>query len=531
MEQNKVIVIGLDGSSWDIVNLLMKQGRLPNLQKMQQQGVASTLFSTHPAHSAPAWTTFATGIPPTEHGCLDFLVVRDDIDDLDIIDSTKITQETIYETMVRHGKTPILINLPNTFPPKLRDQITITSLMTRGDHYIYPESLKDKYPALQKYRLSPNAKLRAHNRFDAYVADVVQLERERIAGAKELFLHEPWDFFFFLSSGTDWVSHVVYEQALRQNYEPAYAIWEVMDEFLGWIMAQMDQATNLFVMSDHGFKVYEEIFYMNRWLENEGLLQTTSGSGSFQQEHTKLSQEVGKVQQKQLQLNVGKGLRRFLAGSKTAERWAKHFYHRFVKKYLPINVKVNLKLDLNHTTVAFPRGSMASMLYVNDRGRFKHGVVPPEERTKLAQDLKQRIADIKDPKGQPVIGQVYSAEELYPQHVAPLAPDLFLEADRYYLSGSLHSSSLFEKTTKNYHDHRGMLLAYGQGISHRQIADDSIMNFAPTILHALGLPIQAQQVGQVMDIFSPDWQKTHPINKEAHQEHFALEALMDELDI
>ncbi|EKD76003.1 MAG: type I phosphodiesterase/nucleotide pyrophosphatase, partial [uncultured bacterium] len=333
--KQKVVVIGLDGSSWDLVNKMIAAGRLPNLQAIKQSGVATKLRSTHPAHSAPAWTTFATGLPPTEHGCLDFLVVRDDIDDLDIIDSTKITQETIYETMVRHGRTPILINLPNTFPPKLKNHITITSLMTRGNHYIYPESLKQKYPELQQYRLSPNAKLRAKNQFEPYVNDVVQLERERIAGAKQLFEHEPWDFFFYLSSGTDWVSHVVYDKALRENYQPAWAVWDVMDDFIGWIKERLDDNTTLFIMSDHGFRVYDKIFYMNRWLEQKGLATTAEGKGSFQQEHTKLSQEVGKVQSKRIQLKMGKSVRRVLSAFPPLERLAKWCYTHIVKKYLP----------------------------------------------------------------------------------------------------------------------------------------------------------------------------------------------------
>lgn len=529
--KQKVVVIGLDGSSWDLVNQMLAAGHLPNMKKIQGTGVATTLRSTHPAHSAPAWTTFATGVPPTEHGCLDFLVVRDDIDDLDIIDSTKITQETIYETMVRHGKTPILINLPNTFPPKLKSNITITSLMTRGDQYIYPESLKEKYPDLQKYRLSPNAKLRAKDQFEPYVNDVVQLEQERIAGAKQLFEHEPWDFFFYLSSGTDWVSHVVYDKAVREQYQPAWKVWDVMDDFIGWVMERLDANTTLFIMSDHGFRVYDKIFYMNRWLEQQGLATTTDGSGSFQQEHTKLSQEVGKVQRKRAQFKVGKSMRRALAAVPLLESFAKWFYANIVKPYLPINVTVNLKLDLAKTQVAFPRGSMASMLYVNDAERFTHGIVPANERRALTLKLKHDLAELKDKAGQPIVGNVFTAQELYGDHVAPKAPDLFLEADQYYLSGSLHSSSLFENATKNYHDGNGMLLAYGAKVAARTIPENNILNLPPTLLHALGLPVQKHFAGETIDLFDPQWSQTNPVIAESHAEHFAAKQLIADLDI
>lgn len=519
----KVIVIGLDGSSWEIVRLMQQHGKLPNLKTIEEAGSATTLTSTHPAHSAPAWTSFATGVPPTEHGCLDFLVVNHDIDDLDIIDSTKIKQETIYETMVRFGRTPILINLPNTFPPKLQQHITITSLMTRGDHYVYPESLKEKYPSLQRYRLSPNATLRAKDNFTAYVEDVRQLEADRIAGAKDLFLHEPWDFFFFLSSGTDWVSHVVYDKAIQEHYQPAWQVWEQMDAFIGWIMQQMDTHTTLLVMSDHGFRVYDGIFYMNRWLEQQGYLATVSGSGSFQQEHTALSREVGKVQRRRVQFKVGKGLRRLLAVIPGLESLVKWLYKRIIRRYLPVNVTVDLKLDLSKTQVAFPRGSMASMLYINDTKRFRHGIVPPEQRSQLAHRLQSELKNLKDQTGHSVIGHVWLTHELYNQRFRQLSPDLFLESDRYYLSGSLHSTSLFEASPKNYHDGNGMLLAYGQSIRHQTLPTTNLLNLPPTIMQGLGLPIPAHYSGVPIDIYTPTFTQQYT--------HQTLDQLVDTIEL
>ncbi len=518
----KVVVIGLDGSSWDLVNLMLAEDKLPALRKMQSAGMSTTLLSTHPAHSAPAWTSFATGLYPTQHGCLDFLVVRNDLTDVDIIDSTKITSETIYEAMVRHGRKPILINLPNTFPPKLKQDITITSLMTRGDRFIYPESLKSKYPSLQKYRLSPNAKLRATNNFTPYVEDLCALEADRIAAAKDLFQHEDWDFFFYLSSGTDWVSHVVYDQALRNRYQPAWKMWELMDDFIGWIMEQMDEETTLFVMSDHGFKVYDEIFYLNRWLEEEGYLATTSGSGSFQQSHTKLSREIEAVQGKRKQIKVGKRLRRLLKSSRTFERAAKWVYHHIIKRFAPVNVTIDLTLDLANTKIGFPRGSMASMLYVNDQGRFEHGIVPADQRQAIRDEVMAKLKTVVD--------TVIPADQLYGDvPLLPNAPDLFLSSNRYYLSGSLHSAALYEKSTKNYHDERGMFLAYGKHIDHRPMNPASIMQMAPTIMQAMQLPQQAAHRGKPIDVFkakSPLQNTTH----ESTAEQFELNQLLTEID-
>ena len=104
---------------------------------------------------------------------------------------------------------------------------------------------------------------------------------------------------------------------------------------------------------------------------------------------------------------------------------------------------------------------------------------------------------------------------------------MFLSSDRYYLSGSLHSAALYEKTIKNYHDKRGMFLAYGHAVDHRTMETTSIMNMAPTILQAMGLPVQQQYRGTVMDIFK---QPTAPVVEQA-SEHVAVQQLVDTLEL
>ncbi len=487
---NKVVVIGLDGSSWDLVKPLVDTEKLPNIAKMMRQGVSSTMLSTLPAHSAPAWTTFATGVTPIEHGCLDFLVVNKDLDDLNLIDSTQIKQETIYEAMVRHGRTPILINLPNTFPPKLKNHITITSLMTRGDKYIYPETLKQKYPELQKYRLSPNAKLRMTDNLDPYLRDLCILEEERLAGVKQLFLHEPWDFFFYLCSGTDWVSHVAYDQALA-GYAPAVRMWFIMDEFIGWIMNHLPANTTLFVISDHGFRVYDKIFYINRWLEQHGYLATTSGTGSFQQSHTKLSREISAKQQQRKTLRINKTVRNLLGHWQWLNQFAKWLYFSIVKKFIPVNVQVNVRLNLNKTQAAFPRGSMANLLYINDAARFNNGIVSTAQRQALLAKLKAELEQLTDATGQRIVGKI---------HTPKSGPDLILESDYYYLSGSLDYSNLYDYKTKNYHDSRGMFLAYGPDITSNTVPPATILAMASTIMQAMGLPFKSHEDDVIANI-------------------------------
>jgi len=65
-------VLGLDGASWDVIDPLVKAGRLPRLAAWRAQGAAARLASSVPPMSFPAWSSFATGLGPGRHGLFDF---------------------------------------------------------------------------------------------------------------------------------------------------------------------------------------------------------------------------------------------------------------------------------------------------------------------------------------------------------------------------------------------------------------------------------------------------------------------------
>src|SRR3989338_653176 len=67
--KKRVIVIGLDGARYDVVSGWVNQGKLPTFKKIIDNGVSGPLLTVLPGpHSAPAWTSFCTGVNPGKHG-------------------------------------------------------------------------------------------------------------------------------------------------------------------------------------------------------------------------------------------------------------------------------------------------------------------------------------------------------------------------------------------------------------------------------------------------------------------------------
>jgi len=60
----RVLIIGLDGATFDLIEPWAEAGHLPHLARLMVEGTWGRMQSTVPAHSAPAWVTFATGSLP-----------------------------------------------------------------------------------------------------------------------------------------------------------------------------------------------------------------------------------------------------------------------------------------------------------------------------------------------------------------------------------------------------------------------------------------------------------------------------------
>jgi len=68
-----VVVLGFDGVDPRLLETWMKAGDLPNMQGLAKEGGLHRLASTSPPNSPVAWSTFATGRHPSQHGVFGFL--------------------------------------------------------------------------------------------------------------------------------------------------------------------------------------------------------------------------------------------------------------------------------------------------------------------------------------------------------------------------------------------------------------------------------------------------------------------------
>jgi len=85
----RAVILGFDGMDPDLADRFMREGRLPNLARLRDQGTFRKLRTTYPAISPVAWSTFMTGVNPGKHNIYDFLA-RDLRNYLPLLSSAEI---------------------------------------------------------------------------------------------------------------------------------------------------------------------------------------------------------------------------------------------------------------------------------------------------------------------------------------------------------------------------------------------------------------------------------------------------------
>ncbi len=112
----RVVLVGIDGADWDVIDALAARGRLPNLARLKAQGAWARLRSNVPTLSPLLWTTVATGKTPDRHGINDFLVIDPGTGRMVPINSTFRRAKAMWNILTEAGLSSDFIAWWATWP-------------------------------------------------------------------------------------------------------------------------------------------------------------------------------------------------------------------------------------------------------------------------------------------------------------------------------------------------------------------------------------------------------------------------------
>ncbi len=509
----KVFILSLDGATFDVLHPLVRQGYMPNLGRVMENGPAADLESVIPPVTAPAWTSFMTGQNPNKHGIFDFL--RFDIHSCEwrINSSQHIRSKTIWQILSDKKKRVVVLGLPYTYPT-----YEVNGVMVAGwdaptmSSFTYPAQIGGEifelfpdYGSALDLTLWNYLPADSETDFNNFVAKLVRSFEQSAALASHFLKTKTWDVFMIHFQQTDWIQHKLWgyiERACRDGsdktgrLEQVRECYQAFDRYVGRLLEEVVPFNPVrIILSDHGFGSNRGTICPNYLLRQLGYY------------HLK-PQVEGRVKRsfKHSRFRALRGFYRALAESRNAIQG-----RQAVKKYKSWADMANEtvprekgKIDWLRTKAALVNGSETGFIYINVRGRGPFGCVEPgEDYDRLVSNLIAEFSALVDLKtGKQLFARVARGSEIYsPETNGVLLPDIVLiPIEGYVVGAGLSEPFLPENGERGDHRHNGVLLMQGPGLKHA-VANfhPALIDIAPTILHALGLTVPADMDGRVLE--------------------------------
>jgi tetratricopeptide (TPR) repeat protein len=289
----RVIVIGLDGADWQLLDGYVAAGRMPNLASLLREGRAGVLRTIKPPLSPLIWTTMVTGVSPLQHRILDFTRFNPVTGAREPITSDERMEKAVWEMANDRGRDVAVFGLWATHPAEPVRGLVVSdrlfAFLRREDApagVVHPASEQPRMlaararvesevtlGALQAYLpwLTRDEYERLDNRGDPYAHPVTMLRRVLVETRLYHELAFDWigrmrpalSIVYF--QGTDSIGHVFAAYAPPRQPEVTPADFErysgVPEAYFGEIDGLLGQyrrladdiGATLLIVSDHGF--------------------------------------------------------------------------------------------------------------------------------------------------------------------------------------------------------------------------------------------------------------------------------------
>jgi len=471
-DRPKVLVIGLDGATWDLIKPWAEEGELPTIKKLMDSGVHGNMLSVLPTESGANWSSFFTGKNPGKHGIAGFYSnTKNRL--YNYYDISEVGH--VYEMLSMAGFKVGFMNFPLDFPPPKLEGFIVSGFLAPNLEEASSDNSVHYILSKNNYNIDILTPIVGKcNR-----KKILELSRKSIRSRTKSFLellniYTP-DFCGILFNETDILQHWYFN-----DEELMKSIFRELDDAIKEILQSIGDNTYIIIVSDHGFKKMPHRAVNLKYLfTSMGLIETN-----------KLKLIIGKV--------------RYLALS-IVNIFSKTFK---VKVDLRIIRSIREKLLKLYHIPEKPviEGKMDNLLFL------QFGISIRNLDDVQIDAVIELLRCVKDPKtGERIFIDVFKKESYFTGPYVGDMPDIIFIPNKHYKVvwsdlPVLFFDTYYEKEQGS-HDFcfNGIFIACGPDIKKGKRVDAKIYDIAPTILHIFGLPIPNDMDGRVlMEIFKSD---------------------------
>jgi predicted AlkP superfamily phosphohydrolase/phosphomutase len=521
-ESRRVLIIGLDGVTLELIRPWVEEGILPTFKRLMQEGAWGPLRSVMPPVTPAAWSSFITGANPGKHGIYDF-TSRQEGYEFGLVNSTLRQAPSLWGLASQAGKRVIVYNVPVTYPPERVNGLMVSGLMTppsAKDATYPPELQQELSEAIPGFAVAGHAIFRPAQQAEL-VREVLAIHDQNLRAARYLLHRQPWDLFVAEFQHSDTISHIMWKHMEDKGEGLPESVREIaanairdcyrdLDAKVGELIEEAGEGTHVIVMSDHGHGRLKYVFSMNTWLFQKGYIHLKR---DFRTQFKYLLYRMGFTPALGFRLlhalRVAGRMQAFGGPAKGT-----------IKERLKELLLSDQDIDWMRTR-AYSAG-YGSPIFVNLKGRQPEGSVEPgKEYDAVVDQLIADLNSVKEPgSDSPLFSEFHRRDEIFSGPLVNRAPDLVVlaknpefhtagwkEFDEDPWQSSLGDAQsplrwMYQMRVPYTGNHRldGILFFMGPGIKTRlELAGASIMDIAPTALALLGVPVPNEMDGRVLE--------------------------------
>ncbi|MCP3985762.1 MAG: hypothetical protein GY723_15365 [bacterium] len=428
-----LLVLGLDGATFDVIRPLVAAGRLPNLARWMEDGLAAALPSTVPAMTFPSWSSFLTGLTPGEHGMLDFTQKLPGRYRLRFNNATDRTGPSLYRRVSDAGGVVLALGMPATFPPEELNGLLVCGFDAPVSTGTNASSASD--PAL--YRsiaartgpwMCPDLDEGALEDTGAWHEQAVDVLLGRVHSKTQFALEALRQLcprggspalVNVVFSESDTVAHHFWRDhdPYSPRHDPAAsakrvgavaAVYEALDAACGELRAAMGPETACVVVSDHGAGgAARRVVHLNRHLEECGLLVRSGGRAAVSGLARGARETALRLLPPRLAQAVFRRVRPAAARIESTARFG--------------------GFDWSQTAAFSEEANTQPGVWLNLQGREEAGSIGSGDAERVRREVIDALLDWKLPNGEPVVASARPREDVYHGAFVDRAPDIVVE--------------------------------------------------------------------------------------------------------
>jgi predicted AlkP superfamily phosphohydrolase/phosphomutase len=425
-----LLVLGLDGATFDVIDPLVRAGRLPQLAAWLREGTRASLPSTLPPMSFPAWSSFLTGLSPGRHGLFDFTQKLPGAYRLRFTNATDRAGSTLLGRASRAGRRVLCLGVPATWPPEPVDGLVVSGFdapVSAGsdegrasDPALYRRVAERAGPWMTRdldetalaegwHERAVGVLLARVARKTAFALEALALQRR--AGAAP-------DLACVVFSESDTVAHHFWRDhdPRSPRHDPAAsaerrgaigAVYEALDAACGELREAFGRDAACVVLSDHGSGgAARRVVQLNARLVELGLARRARGAAA-----DALARRARDLALRALPPGLVERLFRRARGAAAALESAARFGG----------------FDWSRTAAFSEEANTQPGVWVNLRGREARGCVAPGDYERARSEVIDALLDWTLPGGGRVVARARRREEVYEGPLVERAPDVVVE--------------------------------------------------------------------------------------------------------